>query len=174
MNDRERLNALETALDNEIKEREFYLMNADRTQNPLGKAMFRRIAEDELEHYQRLKELHEKWTAEGKWPETVPLVVNTTNIRDLLIDTLKNIDRSAPTDAGDLEAVKIAADFENKGVRLYRQLAAASTDKQERDFFELLAMIEYEHFLSLRDAEEYFENPAGWFVKVEHTTLDGG
>jgi rubrerythrin len=49
MNDRERLDALETALGNEMKEREFYLRNADRTQNPLGKAMFRRIAEDELD-----------------------------------------------------------------------------------------------------------------------------
>ncbi len=174
MNDKERLNALETALGNEMKEREFYLRNADRTQNPLGKAMFRRIAEDELEHYRRLKELHEKWAVEGKWPETVPLVVNTTNVRDILVSTLKTIDPSAPTDAGDLEAVKIAADFEDKGVRLYRQLAAASADRRERDFFELLAMIEYEHFLSLRDAKEYFENPAAWFTKIEHPMMDGG
>jgi hypothetical protein len=121
-----------------------------------------------------LKELHEKWAAEGKWPETVPLVVNTTNIRDVLVNTLKTVEQSAPTDAGDLEAVKIAADFEDKGVRLYRQLAAASEDKRERDFFELLAMIEYEHFLSLRDAEEYFENPAAWFTRVEHPMMDGG
>jgi rubrerythrin len=174
MNDKERLDALETALGNEMKEREFYLTNADRTQNPLGKAMFRRIAEDELEHYQRLKELHEKWAAEGRWPETLPLVVNTTNIKEVLVNTLKGMDRSAPTDAGDLEAVKIAADFEDKGVRLYRQLAAASMEKQERDFFELLSMIEYEHFLSLREAEEYLENPAAWFVKVEHPMMDGG
>jgi len=174
MNDRERLDALETALGNEMKEREFYLRNADRTQNPLGKAMFERIAEDELEHYQRLKALHEKWTAEGKWPETVPLVVNTTNIRDVLVNIIKTIDRSAPTDAGDLEAVRIAANFEDKGVELYRRLAAASADTRERDFFELLAMIEYEHFLSLRDAEEYFENPAAWFTKIEHPMMDGG
>ena len=69
---------------------------------------------------------------------------------------------------------RIAADFEDKGVRLYGQLAAASADRRERDFFELLAMIEYEHFLSLRDAEEYFENPAAWFTKIEHPMMDGG
>jgi rubrerythrin len=174
MDNKERLSALEVALDNEMKEREFYLRNADRTGNPLGKAMFKRIAEDEVEHYQRLKELHEKWAAEGKWPETVPLTVNNTNIREVLVNTLKTIDRSAPSDAGDLEAVKTAADFEDKGVAFYRKLAESSTDKKEKDFFELLAMIEYEHFLSLRDAEEYFENPAAWFVKVEHPMWDGG
>jgi rubrerythrin len=136
--------------------------------------MFRRIAEDELEHYQRLKELMRSGAAEGRWPENLPLVVNTTNIKEVLVNTLKGMDRSAPTDAGDLEAVKIAADFEDKGVRLYRQLAAASMETQERDFFELLSMIEYEHFLSLREAEEYLENPAAWFVKVEHPMMDGG
>lgn len=174
MDDKERLSALEVALDNEMKEREFYLRNADRTSNPLGKAMFKRIAEDEAEHYQRLKGLHEKWAAEGKWPETLPLNVNNTNIREVLANALKSIDPSAPTDAADLEAVKTAVAFENKGVVFYKELAASSNDKREKDFFELLAMIEYEHFLSLRDAEEYLEDPSAWYVKVEHPTLDGG
>lgn len=174
MDEKERLNALEVALNNEMKEREFYLRNADRTNNPLGKAMFKRIAEDEVEHYERLKQLHAKWKEKDKWPETVPLVVNQTNIRDLLVNTLKNIDKSAQTDAGDLEAIKTAAAFEEKGVKFYKDLAASSTDMREKDFFALLSMIEYEHFMSLRDAEEYFENPAAWFYKVEHSMVDGG
>ena len=57
MDDKERLNALEVALNNETREREFYLKNAERTKNPLGKTMFKQIAADELEHYTRLKEL---------------------------------------------------------------------------------------------------------------------
>ena len=51
MDDKERLNALEVALNNETREREFYLKNAERTKNPLGKTMFKQIAADELEHY---------------------------------------------------------------------------------------------------------------------------
>jgi len=35
-----RLNALEVALNNETREREFYLKNAERTKNALGKRMF--------------------------------------------------------------------------------------------------------------------------------------
>ncbi|MBW2052603.1 MAG: hypothetical protein JRI85_10250 [Deltaproteobacteria bacterium] len=45
MNEKERLNALEAALNNETREREFYLKNAERTSNPLGKAMFKQIAD---------------------------------------------------------------------------------------------------------------------------------
>ena len=173
MDEKERLSALEVALGNETKERDFYLRNAERTNNPLGKAMFRRIAEDELEHYERLKELHVKWASQDKWPETIPLTVNNTDIRDILVNTLRNIDKSAVTDPGDLEAIRTAVDFEEKGVRLYKDLAAASTDTREKDFFTLLSMIEYEHFRSLRDAEEYFEDPTSWFIKAEHHTLDG-
>ena len=66
---KERLDALQVALTNEMREREFYLKNAARTSNPAGKAMFQQIAAEELEHYERLKELSEKWSKQQKWPE---------------------------------------------------------------------------------------------------------
>lgn len=174
MDNEQRLNALEAALNNEVRERDFYLKNAARTNNSLGRAMFNRIAQDETEHYERLKRLHEEWKANARWPETVPLTINQTNVRDILLNTLKNADKNETCDAGDREAVKIAAEFEEKGVIFYKDLAASSTDERERAFFELLSSIEYEHYLSLRDAEEYFENPAAWFVKTEHSMMDGG
>ncbi len=174
MDNEERINALEVALNNEIRERDFYLKNAERTSNPLGREMFNRIARDEIEHYERLKELHEKWKANARWPDTVSLTVNQTNVRDILINTLKKIDRAETCDANDREAVRIAVKFEEKGVIFYKDLAESSGDEREKAFFELLSSIEYEHYLSLRDAEEYFENPAAWFVKVEHPMWDGG
>jgi rubrerythrin len=174
MENDERLSALEVALNNETRERDFYLKNAARTQNPVGRAMFDRIAQDEREHYERLKTLHEEWVRSAKWPETVPLTINQTNVRDILLATLKNVDKAEPCDPSDREAIRIAAEFEEKGVIFYKDLAASSTDERERAFFELLSFIEYEHYLSLRDAEEYFENPAAWYVKKEHPMWDGG
>ena len=173
MKNNERLNALDVALNNEMKEREFYLQNADRTQNPLGKAMFRQIADDELEHYERLKELHAKWAANDTWPETIPLTVRNTNIQNILSQTLKNIDRTARTDAGDLDAIRTACDFEKSGVEFYAKLRDESVDTREKDFFGLLSAIEKEHYLSLRNAEKYFVDPASWFARMERHTLDG-
>ncbi len=49
-----RLNALDTALKNEMNEHHFYKRNAERTRNTVGKAMFEQIAGEELEHYERL------------------------------------------------------------------------------------------------------------------------
>ncbi len=174
MDDKDRLNALEVALNNEVRERHFYLKNAERTKNLLGKAMFNRIAIDELEHYERLKELHEKWEKQEKWPESIPLTIKNTNIKDVLLNTIKDIDKTAKADAGDLDAIRVAVDFEEKGAKFYAELRDSSTNPKEKAFFDLLYMIEREHFMSLRDAEEYLTSPDTWFIKAEHHSMDGG
>lgn len=174
MEEKERLNALQVALNNEMREREFYLNHAKRTKNPLGKKMFEQIAEDELEHYERLKQLHQIWTKKEKWPETVPLKVKDTVVKEILVDFLKNTDEKIKGDSDDLEAVRIAIDFESKGAKLYAELRDASFDPQEKAFFDLLSKMEREHYLSLKDTEEYMIDPTSWFQKMEHHTLDGG
>ena len=173
MDDKGRLNALEVALNNEMREREFYLKNAQRTKNPVGKAMFQQIGDDELEHYERLKQLHEKWTKQEKWPGTVPLKVKDTIVRDILLDFLKKVDKTAKSDADDLQAVRTAIDFEAKGAKYYAQLRDDVSDPKEKQFFDLLSKIENEHYLSLKDTEEYLTDPTSWYRKMEHHTLDG-
>jgi rubrerythrin len=173
MNEKERLNALEVALNNEMREHEFYVKNAKRTKNVLGKAMFQKIGEDELEHYQRLKELHQRWEKQQKWPTTVPLQVNKTVVKDILLDFVKKVDEKSESDSSDLEAVRIAIDFEAKGAKFYGELRNSVTDPKEKQFFDLLATIENEHYLSLKDTEEYLTDPISWYRNKEHHTFDG-
>ena len=85
----ERLDALNVALTNEMREHEFYISNAERTANPVGRAMFQQIAGEELEHYERLKQLHETWEKQKKWPAIVPLKVKNTVVRDVFKDVAK-------------------------------------------------------------------------------------
>jgi len=174
MRNKERLNALEVALNNEKSEREFYLKHAEKTRNPLGKAMFRQIADEELEHYERLKQLHEKWEKGESWPETVPLKVKDTIVKDILKDMVKKAERMPPGDADDLEAIQTAIEFEAEGAIYYANLRDKVTDPKEKQFFNLLADMEHEHFVSLKDTEEFLTNPAAWYQKMEHTSLDGG
>jgi len=171
--EKDRLNALEVALNNEAREREFYLKNAKRTKNPLGKRMFQQIGDDELEHYERLKQLHEKWDKQERWPETVPLRVKETVVKDILLDFVKKVDKSGKGDSDDLDAVRTALDFEAKGTRYYAELRDSVSDPKEKQFFDLLSKMENEHYLSLKDTEEYFIDPASWYLKMEHHTLDG-
>ncbi len=174
MDEKGRLDALQVALTNEMREREFYLKHAQRTHNPLGKRMFQQIGDEELEHYERLKQLHAEWTKTGKWPDSLPLVVNNTVVKDVLLNALKGVDTGAEKDASDLEAVRTAIDFEEKGTKFYENLCDQVTEPREKAFFDLLSKVEREHYLSLKEAEEYLVDPMSWFRKAERLNVDGG
>jgi rubrerythrin len=168
-----RMNALKFALENEQKEREFYMANARRTKNMAGKNMFKQIADEEKEHYEVLKKLHEKWQQQKKWPATVPLKVK----KSLAGSILKSMSgKKAARIAGnedDLKAIRTAIDFEARGVALYTKLEMESTDSKEKVFFNLIACVERDHLLSLRDTEEFLTDPATWYQNMEKPMLDG-
>ena len=173
MDGKEKLNALEVALQNEMREREFYLGNAQRTKNPLGKTMFQQIGDEELEHYEMLKELHKKWGKKGVWPETVPLKVKDTRVQGILLDLLKKAEKISAGDTDDLEAIRKAIEFEANGAKHYALLRDNVTNTKEKHFFDLLAKIEHAHYLSLKDTEEFLTDPISWYQKKEHHGLDG-
>ena len=168
-----RMNALKFALENEQKERDFYLANARRTKNMAGKNMFKQIADEEKEHYEVLKKLHDQWEKKKKWPATVPLKVKKSLAGSILKSLSEKKAARIKGNEDDLKAIRTAIDFEARGVALYTKLENGSTDPKEKDFFNLLASIERQHFLSLRDTEEFLTDPASWYQNVEKTTLDG-
>ena len=170
----ERVKALEVALNNESRERDFYLKHAARTTNPLGRVMFETLANDEAEHYQRILKLHAMLKEKGKWPDTIPLTVKGTEIRSILVKTVASAEGMAAADRDDVEAIKIAVDFEANGVSFYEKLKENAGEPPEKAFYGLLASIEREHFLSLQDAFEYFQDPADWYRTKEKPHLDGG
>ena len=137
---KERVNALQVALNNEMKEHEFYLKNAERTKNPVGKAMFLQIGGEELEHYERLKQLHANWEKDKKWPATVPLKVKDTPVKNVLKNAAQKAPKTVKGDADDLKAIRVAIEFEGKGAEYYAKLREQASDPQEKAFFNLLAL----------------------------------
>jgi rubrerythrin len=172
-NTQERIKALEIALNNEARERDFYLKHSKRTTHNLGKMMFATIASDEDEHYKRILGLHKRLIREGKWPETVPIEVKGTEVKKVIQKVVDAVNATAQADRNDVEAVKIAIDFETQGEKFYGDLAKSVENPMEKNFYEFLASIEREHRLSLQDTLEYFEDPAGWFRIKEKLHVDG-
>ena len=167
-----KLEALKLALANEEKERDFYLAHAKRTKDRLGKQMFESIAADENEHYKRLVELHRRFEERSKWPDGFSLDI-PTRVTEALNRLSKEASAAPESDGDDLEAVKIAIEFEKKGEEFYARLAGGAKDKAEKRFFSLLASMEREHMLSLEDTFEYFTDPHGWMERKGGRHLDG-
>jgi rubrerythrin len=168
-----RMNALKFALENEHKEHEFYMAHARKTKNLAGKNMFKQIADEEKEHYEVLKKLHDKWEQQKKWPATIALKVKKSAVSSILkAQAGKKASRINGTDA-ELKAVRTAIDFEARAADLYKRLEKVCTDPKEKDFFNMMAGIEREHLLSLRDTEEFLTDPVSWYQNAEKTSLDG-
>lgn len=167
-----KLEALNLALTNEQKERDFYLAHAKRTKDALGKQMFESIAADEDEHYTRLVELHKKLEERNKWPDGFSIDI-PTRVTEALGRLVKEATNSPQGDDDDIAAIKAAIDFEHKGESFYEKLAEQAKDKAEKRFFTLLASMEREHRLSLEDTLEYFTDPEGWMESKGGRHLDG-
>ncbi len=165
--------ALEIALKNELNEHEFYVKHAERTTNPAGKSMFMQIATEEMEHYEVLKQIFELWEKERKWPSSVPLKVRDTGVRDVLKGILKKAEKISTGDRNDLEAIRTAIEFEADGCSNYARLRDECSNPVEKEFFNLMANIEHEHYVSLKETEELLTDPASWYRKMERGGLDG-
>jgi rubrerythrin len=135
--------------------------------------MFKNLARDEEEHMKRIGALHEKLVAKGSWPEDLPITVAGTQIAATLRSLVGATGAAKDHDDDDEAALRRAVDFEAKGELLYKDLAKACTNPQERTFFEFLSGIEREHRLSLVDSLAYLENPQAWLEQHEKVSLDG-
>ena len=166
MTDHEQTNALEVAITNEMRERKFYLKHAQMAKNPLGRAMFEQIADDELEHYHMLKQIEASWKTNDSFPETVPAKIKGTDVKRILKDLLEATDGLPETDDSELEALRTAMDFEASGVALYTRLRDLVADPKEKAFFNLLAQMEQEHYLALKKTKDYLTDPSAWFEKA--------
>jgi len=169
----DRMSSIELAIKNEQSEMEYYLGEAKRTTNPVARLLFQTLAQDEREHMTRIRGLHEKLTADGSWPEDVPIDVAGTNIQQALSQMTRVSDVTAAHEEDDIAALNKGAEFEAKGAKFYAELAEACDNPQEQKFFKFLSGIEREHLLSIKDSIFYLEDPEGWLEEHERQGLDG-
>jgi len=160
---------LSIALRNEKAERAFYLRHAEKTENRIEEAMFRLIADDELEHYDALKRLLKGDIGEIGMSEEA-----SEKIKDVLRRQVLNAKKAPRSSAGDLDAVRTAIKFEAEGASRYEEMRDSSNDPAQKRLFDLLASMEHGHFLSLRELEELMTDPASWNTWRERHSLDGG
>ena len=168
-----KIKAITVALDNELQERNFYLTQSKRTNNPVGKTMFLQIAADEEEHYRRLQSIHQELSRQGKWPDTVSSSVGTSNILGALRQIVGLAEKTPVASRDDIAALNIAIQFEAKGHSLYTGLSNTAETGAEKEFFKLLASVEWEHLLALKDTMLFYESPADWLAKTEKPQLEG-
>jgi len=168
------LEALQIAIQMEIDGKEYYLKAGQDSTNEMGVKLFQSLAKAEGVHRQKFSEIYETIRNDKAWPMIIFPPDSGKDIRTIFaLAAEESASNIKPLDT-ELEAVQTAMGLENKTLDFYKGQEAKSSDTTEKDFYKALAAEEREHYLILLDYYEYLQDPAGWFVKIEHPSLDGG
>jgi rubrerythrin len=168
------LRAITMAIEMELDGKECYLTASEGSTNEAGTKLLQSLAEEEDNHLQAFEVIYNSIRKGRDWPPIDLRTDKAVAIRDTLVKTCQALGVSVGGTSSELEAVKLAIDKEKKSYDFYEKQASKALYDTEKSFYEALAREEREHELSLLDYYDYLADPAGWFVKAEHPSLDGG
>ncbi len=168
------LRAITMAIEMELDGKECYLAASKGSTNEAGKKLLQSLAEEEDNHRQTFEGIYNAIRQGRDWPPVDLGTDRAVDIRDTLVKTCQALGVSVGGTSSELDAVKVAIDKEKKSYDFYENQASQAIYDTEKSFYEALAREEREHELALLDYYDYLADPAGWFVKAEHPSLDGG
>lgn len=141
------LEILKRAMKLEQNGREFYLRAANISHEADAVQMFRRLADDELDHYNFLQREYAEVLCNDSWCEILELEdVEAPDEKTPIFPKKEDIGKTLPDDASLEDVLIFALDAEDKTVELYQKSAKEVEDPQAKEFFSRLARVEMGHF----------------------------
>jgi rubrerythrin len=156
----------------EIDGMAFYRKASNAAQNIVTKEMFAYLADAEITHMDRIKQISDSLRMTGNWSKTEH-DKGHAGIKEVFSRLAKeNKDRLVPA-ATEIQALETGLDLEVKSIDFYNEQLTKSDDTNEKAFYSSLIEEETSHFRTLKDIKLYLENPDSWFIEHEHHGLDG-
>jgi rubrerythrin len=165
--------ALQAAIKFEEDGRVFFLAATEKTAEKFGKSTFLGLADAELDHIERIKAIYDSLSKMGGWPDTPSLFSPKRLIKNIFEEAMEEIDRNVKPTTGEMEAVRLGIQYEEKGIRFYADLTDSASDWLEKKFYTQLGNEERGHMLILKDVEAYYADPVHWFSEKEKSHWDG-
>jgi rubrerythrin len=162
------------ALENEVRGKELYLLYAKAVKSTVAKRVFIYLAKEELRHIADIKS-YIKSMKLGYHPKVDAIIESgsldrTRTFFGWLVTDLK--EQIKPTD-DDNKSREIAMMIEKAGYEYYRKGANATKNWRLKKFFKWLMREEQTHYMLIRNAFEYANNPDSWYTGTEHWLLEG-
>lgn len=167
------LQALRTAIQMEIDGKEYYLKAGQKSGNELGRKLLQSLAAEEDIHRRKFEKIFEFIRNKKAWPAATFQLNEGKGPRTVFAEAMEEIGTAVVARATELDALVTAMDMENKTYDFYKSQGEKTAYNVEREYYESLAGEERGHHAVLLDYYEYLKDPAGWFVKKEHPSLDG-
>jgi rubrerythrin len=166
--------ALQAAIKFEEDGRTFFLAASEKTTERFGKSIFLDLADEELDHIDRIKKIYDSLEKIEDWPSAPSLFAPKRPAKNIFEEALEEIDRNVKPTTGELEAVTLGIQYEEKGMKLYADFSEEASHPLEKKFYAQLGIEEREHMLLLKNVEAYYADPVHWFSEKEKPHWDGG
>jgi rubrerythrin len=160
---------LKIALEMEDEGYRTYIAGAKSIKNSLGKRMLERLAQDEISHMKRIKEVYEVLEGKKDWDiiniNSTEESVTFQNIFNRLRENLKQSAEELGSHAvDDEEVIETAINLENHARFYYAESAKKAKETKVKEFLEILAKEEDGHYQALRNMNNFMTDPANWFA----------
>lgn len=166
-----RIEALRQALKMEEDGKAYYEEALNRVESKLAREVFRYLIKAEVKHVKKIERLYASLEETGKWPDVVLTRDRGESVENIFAEAMANLDDKVKGTTTDIEALKMAVEMEDQGIKYYQSKADMADDLFEKKFYHLLVREEGEHFISLLDTIEFLEDPQGYFSQLERGTL---
>ena len=171
MQKEEILKVLNESLEMEKKGHKFYKEGAEKIKNSLGRKMLQRLAEDELVHIKRIKEIYESLNTENpaeievREPEIETFESIFNRMKEQMDDALEDL-----TEVGvdDEEIINVALELESHAKFYYKEADEKAEDEKVKKFYDMLAKEEENHYNLLVNTNSYMENPSLFYGMGYH------
>lgn len=164
------IEALKTALENEIAGEEFYKKTANEAKDEFSKSTFNHLAKDELVHISRIKE----FIKDEKASEIEDEIKNRNPKSGLNFFRLseEKFKETGDKFEGDFKAYEFAIGLEKKSYEFYKELFEKTEDAVAKEFFKFLMKEEKVHKKILEEALDFLKDPEDYFLDTEKWHFD--
>ena len=165
------LDVIKYATTMEINGRSFYEHVADITHNELGKKMFKKLAQDEIEHITTFGEIFTSVLNSDEWKKYTD---QEENNKETVLEKLKARVKKEEHEerASDLEAIRIGMELERESIDQYEKWAQETSGDKVQEIFKKIIEEEKFHYDLLQAEYDNITNTGFWFDMAEFR-MDG-
>ena len=168
------LEALQLAIQMEIDGKKYYEKASQKCEVKVGRDLFKWLAAQEDLHRQKFEQIYKAIKDEAAWPAINIKAASQDEPNTLFSQNMKATACRRKTPRAELSTIAKAIEMENKTHDFYKKQGEVAAYEAQGKFYKALAAEERKHYLALVDYREYIIDPADWFTKTEHHSLDGG
>lgn len=157
--------ALKVALEFEEKGRVFYDKTARQSEDALSQKLFSTLAQDEITHAERIREIFQSLEHGGAWP---PVSAQRAQSLEGEIHGFFNLHRqNLRKTAEPLEGYEFAMNLEKTGIEIYEKFSKETGNPQEKKFFLALIEEEKQHLEAIQNVYFFLSQTGDWNEQEE-------